>query len=125
MTKPRIFSQEASKGTKRRRSAQLAGVRELVSGSQEAATVQLREEIGREKLLQDSQFHAEITTADALAMKANYSLPWNKLRLVRRYIVYTRRCTIPNWHAYAHIHVPVHTLAGLRHEGLLYPVKRS
>ena len=45
---------EASKGTKRQRSAQLAGVRELVSDSQEAATVQLQEEIrreGKEKLL--------------------------------------------------------------------------
>ena len=64
-------------------------MRELVSGSQKAATVQLQEEIGREgrdKLLLNSEFRAEISTADALAMKANLRVPWNKLRLMRKYV---------------------------------------
>ena len=59
-----------------------------MSGSQEAATVQLQAEIdreGREKLVLKPEFSDQITTADALAMKANLSLPWKKLRLMRRY----------------------------------------
>ena len=88
MTKPRITSPEASKGTKRRRSSQLAGVREVVSGSPEAATAQLQEELGREereKMLYSSGFNSKITPQEALAMKVNLNLPWKKLRIMRRY----------------------------------------
>ena len=49
VTKPRILSPDSSKGTKRRRSAELAGINEVVSGGQEAAMAQLEED-GKRKI---------------------------------------------------------------------------
>ncbi len=81
---------DASQKTKRRRSYQLASVRQSVSGGVEAARGQLEDEFRildkeeREKLLYHSDFAVELTTEDSLAMKANPALPWNKLRIMRR-----------------------------------------
>ena len=39
----------------------------------------------REQLLQQAQLPVVIPTDHALDMKADLSLPWNKLRIIRRY----------------------------------------
>ena len=80
VTKPQIVTPEASKGSKRRRTAQLAGNREIVSGGQEVAQAEMSSE-GRANFLLQPEF---CTTADALAMKASLSLHWNKLRIMSR-----------------------------------------
>ena len=87
---------DASHMTKRRRSSELAGIREAVSGGEKAAAVQLEDELdkeGRKKLMTDSEFRKKITTEDALAMKATLALPWNKLRIMRRYNYCNYTCT--------------------------------
>ena len=74
--------------TKRRRSHQLADVRQVISGGVDAAQVQLQDELtkeGRGELLQKSEFAQPITTQDSLAMKASLGLPWKKLRVMKRY----------------------------------------
>ena len=56
-----------------------------MSGIPEAASVQLQDEVGREggeKMLSSADFCKEITPQEALAMKANLSLPWKKLRIM-------------------------------------------
>ena len=87
MRKPRILSPDSLKGTKRRRSAELAGIREVVSGGQEAAMAQPEEETGKEKSV-------NVTTTDALILKSQLSLPWNKLREMRRYYTAFHFCTL-------------------------------
>ena len=75
-------------GTKRRQTSQLAEVHLTISSGAEAAKDQLVCEVGkkeREKLLNESAFSVELTTEESLALKANLSLPWNKLRIMRRY----------------------------------------
>ena len=60
-----------------------------MSGSPEAASVQLQDEVGREgreKLLSSADFCKEITPHEALAMKANLGLPLKKLRIMSRYM---------------------------------------
>lgn len=63
-------------------------VRELVSCGDSPS--QLRAEIRhltkaeREKLLYENGFTLEIPAEKGLAMKAELSIPWNKLRIIRR-----------------------------------------
>lgn len=70
VTKPRVLSPDSSKGTKRRRSSEPASIRKVVSGSQQAAMVQLEEERGKEKSI-------KFSTEDALILKSQRGLPWN------------------------------------------------
>ena len=82
------------------------------------AALDITHEIGREgrkKLLNNADFNTEISPQEALAMKVNLHLSWNKLRIMRKYI-----------------HVHVHTSEykypitfSSRHEALLYQVRRS
>ncbi len=39
----------------------------------------------RQKLLTDARFSTEIAATKGLAMKADLGIPWNKLRVMRRY----------------------------------------
>jgi hypothetical protein len=41
--------------------------------------------VQREELLQEAQLPVVIQTSHALAIKADLSIPWNKLRILRRY----------------------------------------
>ena len=78
VTKPRVATPEAATRTKRRRSSQLAGVREVVSGGADTTSVQLQDEVGKEarrKLISESTFTKEISTQESLAMKASLGLP--------------------------------------------------
>ena len=108
---------DASHMTKRRRSSELAGIREAVSGGEKAAAVQLEDELdkeGRKKLMTDSEFRKKVTTKDALAMKATLALPWNKLRIMRRYNYRNYTCTHTHPTTFttystntAHTHAPI------------------
>ena len=91
-----------------------------MSGSPEAASVQLQDEVGREgreKLLSSADFCREITPHEALAMKANLGLPWKKLRIMSRYMY------MPNT-----IHKRVHSISyntrWLKERGLTLPSEK-
>lgn len=91
MSRPRVATSDAASRTKRRRSHQLADIRETISGGAKAAQDQLQDEVllldkeEREKLLRDPTFSGTLFTIDAMATKANLSLPWHKLRIMRKY----------------------------------------
>lgn len=88
VTKSRVVTPEAAGSTKRKRSTELASLRETISGGTEAASVQLQEEIGKEgrkKLMLDPGFAHLISAEESLLMKTNMGLPWHKIRLGRRY----------------------------------------
>ena len=68
-----------------RRSSDLAGIRETISGGEGAA--QLKDELdkeGRDKLLETEEFYREISPEEALALKATHGFPWKKIRNMRR-----------------------------------------
>ena len=83
-----VKSSEACSKTVRRLSHCLSGIREAVSGGD--AIVQFQSEVRclsreeRQQLLQKADLPVVIPTDHALAMKADLSLPWNKLRVIRR-----------------------------------------
>ena len=85
----RTSSSEASRRTLKRRTDDISRVRDVTSGGESSA--QLQAEVRsltkeqREQLLQKAQLPVVIPTNHALAMKADLSLPWNKLRIIRRY----------------------------------------
>ncbi len=84
----RIASGEASSRTVKRRAGVLETVREVTSGgdgtSQLAAEVNCLTKVQREELLQQVQLPLAIPVDHALAMKADLSIPWTKLRVLRR-----------------------------------------
>ena len=83
-----VKSSEASSKTLWRRSHCLSSIREAVSGGN--AIVQLQSEVRclsrgeRQQLLQKADLPVIIPTDNALAMKADLSLSWDKLRVIRR-----------------------------------------
>ena len=86
VSRPRIATSDASQKTRRRRSNQLAGIRDTVSGGKSSA--QLQDELdkeGRDKLLSDEAFCREISPEEALSLKSTHGFPWNKIRNMRRY----------------------------------------
>ena len=89
---------DAACRTKRRRSGQLAGVRNTVSGGADAAAVQLQEEIGkRNKLMADPQFARPISAEESLLVKTSMGLPWHKIRQGRRYVVHAQTRNTYSW----------------------------
>lgn len=84
----RVPSSEASKTTLLRRSHHLAKARENISGG--ASIVQLQSEIrclpkeDRQEILKGANLPITIPTEHVLAMKADLSLPWAKLRVISR-----------------------------------------
>ena len=90
VTKSRVATPDAASSTKRRRSSELAGVRETISGGEEAASAQLQEKIGKEgrrKLMEDPVFARPISVEESLLMKTSMGLPWHKIRQGRRYTI--------------------------------------
>ena len=88
VTSPRIASDEASRYTVRRRSNELAQVRDRLSGG--ASAFQHHDEMRvlsveeRQALLTSSDFNVKLTCETALAMKLNLMIPWKKMRMMRR-----------------------------------------
>ena len=84
----RISSGQASSKTLQRRTTQ---VRALTSEGD--SSVQLQAEVRslskeqREELIGQAGLPIKIPTDQALAMKADLSLPWNKLRVISRYVM--------------------------------------
>ena len=83
VTTPRVSTEEASQRTVKRR---ITAIREV----REALSVDLGEEVRalplsmRKELLAEAGLPIEIPANHALAMKANLSISWNKLRVLRR-----------------------------------------
>ena len=110
---------DAACRTKQRRSGQLAGVRNTVSGGADAAAVQLQEEIGKEarkKLMADPQFARPISAEESLLMKTSMGLPWHKIRQGRRYVVHV--LTNPKCSTY-------NTYSWFRANGIIIPSERK
>ena len=90
ITKSRLGSDEVSSKTIHGRCLEMASVRELISSG--SSPQQLAEEVRtlsseeRQRLLTDAGFSIDIATNKGLAMKADLALPWNKLRVIRRYV---------------------------------------
>ncbi len=88
VTSPHVATTDASHKTVRRRSSEVALVRDTVSGG--AASAQLEDEVAslsraeRQKLLASGSFSVQVTANDALAMKADLVIPWQKMRVMRR-----------------------------------------
>ena len=86
MARPRVVTPDACQKTKKRRSSQLAGICDAISGGEGSA--QLKDELdkeGRDKLLKDEAFSREISPEEALSLKATHGFAWNKIRSMRRY----------------------------------------
>ena len=91
VTSPRVESSEASPRTLKRRSNEIMLVRDIVSKG--SSTEQLSHELqtltkqDRERLLDLALSEPVIIpSGDVLAMKADLSITWNKLRTLRRYV---------------------------------------
>lgn len=91
VTTPRVPSKEASTRTLKRRSNEISTVRDLVSKG--ASIEQLQYEVktltkeDREVLLDQAMVREasiSIPDEDILALKADLSFPWNKLRTLKR-----------------------------------------
>ena len=88
VTKGRLGSDEASSKTIHTRCQEMESVRDLVSSGtspQQLAEVRVLSSDERQKLLTDAGFSIEIAANKGLAMKADLGIPWNKLRVIRRY----------------------------------------
>ena len=91
MTSPRVASAGACSKTLRNRTIEVRSHRNIASGGH--AAEQLADEVKalpqdeRKQLLTSGVFSAAtlIPAEDALALKADLLIPWNKLRVMRRY----------------------------------------
>lgn len=89
-TQCRVPSAEATSKTVRSRSKELSHHRQVCSGGDQ--NYQLSKEVKacsreeRENILQDLQngFKVQMSTTQALAMKADLGIPWCKLRAIRK-----------------------------------------
>ena len=91
MPAPRISSAEASAKTVHRRSSELQDIRETISRdsqSQFQAEVKAITKEERQKLLTSAGITIDIPPEQGVAMKADLAIPWNKLRIIRRYSKY-------------------------------------
>ena len=88
MTSPQAQTSASSSRTVRRRTHEIANLRDLVSKGD--SRLQLQREIEviprkeRQQLMKEANFAVEIPPEHGLAMKADLCLPWNKLRVLRR-----------------------------------------
>ena len=89
---PRVSSSEASQRTQRRRRDDLIGHRAIISGGKEEAQGQLGLEVRalpkqeRQEILSKAGVRMEI---EELAIKADLSIPWYRLRILSRLITST------------------------------------
>lgn len=92
VTLPTVSSDEASMKTLRRRSGELEVHRSTISKG--ASVVQLRSEVkslsneDRQALLEGLEFKIQLPAITGLALKTDLSLPWSKMRTMKRYIRY-------------------------------------
>ena len=93
VTNSSVRSGESSRDTARRRSQELSKIRErLSSGDSEhqmADELKMLPKQVREELIKELKFTVHIPADKNLAMKADLCLPWNKLRVMRRSLLYT------------------------------------
>lgn len=89
LTTPRVDSSSASARTLKRRSGEIEQVRDTISKG--SSVDQLQYELktltkeDRQSLLQNATADTiAVSNEDVLAMKADLSIPWNKLRILRR-----------------------------------------
>ncbi len=89
MTTSIIPSGVCSGETVRRRSNEITRIRESLSVGD--TTIQMGNEIKlipkeeRDILMKEAHFTVTISPEQGLAMKADLNIPWNKLRVMRRY----------------------------------------
>ena len=87
---PRVLSSEASKHTQLRRRECVQSQRIVVSGGVEEAGVMMKMEVmaltreDRQKLLTQAGIGIHIDATQALAIKSGLSLPWYRIRILRR-----------------------------------------
>ena len=82
----------SSNSTLRQRSKQVSQVRDIISGGPAASAVQLKDELRhlrkeRDDLLKEAGLIPTglyVTQEESLALKADLSIPWTKLRALRR-----------------------------------------
>lgn len=90
MTQSSVSSDEASSRTLRRRSGELEQHRLTVSKgatlAQHQAEIKAMSSDERRALLADTEFKIELPPLTGLAMKSDLSLPWSKMRSMKRYI---------------------------------------
>lgn len=88
MANNQVPSSEASRWTVRRRTRDIGRFRSMASvgdsSAQLAAEVRSLSTEEREQLLSQAQLPIHIPPDHALALKADLSIPWNKLRTLRR-----------------------------------------
>ena len=90
MTTSTIPSGECSRETKRRRSNEIFTIRNKLSMGD--SIVQMGKEgimlpkDEREALMKEANFTISIPPEQGLALKADLNIPWNKLRVMRRYM---------------------------------------
>ena len=84
----RVPTADTSKNTVEHRSEVLSTLRQIFSGgdnsTQLAVKIKSLSKEEREDLLQQAQLTVTILADHALAIKADLSIPWTKLRLLRR-----------------------------------------
>ena len=89
VTSPQTQTSDSSPRTVRRRSHEMAQLRDVVSKGDSAT--QLQGEMKaltadeRQQLMTEANFSIDIPPEHGLAMKADLCLPWNKLRVLRRW----------------------------------------
>ncbi len=96
VSSPRVSSGSASQTTLRRRSSELLMARKRVSGGDEVAQmcneVKVIGKEDRERLVEELRrttgcFKVEFSVSESLGIQSVLSIPYNKLRIMKRYIV--------------------------------------
>ena len=111
---PRVGSEKASQRTRHRRTASLQTIRDVISGGSSAAQFvdesRSRSASERDMILEELQggMKVVIPPSVSLAMKADLTLPWHKLRIVRRYrniaAHYTQRLHAMSMYMYVYLY---------------------
>jgi hypothetical protein len=89
VTKSMVSSSKCSRETIRRRSNELSKIRSQIAMGD--STIQFNNELKqlpieeRKILMKEANFTISIPPEQGLAMKADLNIPWNKLRIMRRY----------------------------------------
>ena len=112
----RVSSAEASHWTVRRRSSEMSSVPDFISGG--AASAQLQDELAilteseKTELLKPAP--TKLSVADSLAIKVGTLLPWNKIRIMRRYISSNiQSCTYTHMYYTSYFSQKVNALPGI------------
>ncbi len=89
VTNSAIPSSKSSEETKRRRTQEISRIRDRLSvgdaKEQKIAEMKSLSKKERNDLMKEANFQITIPPEQGLAMKADLCLPWNKLRVMRRY----------------------------------------